>query len=53
MRDVIPRTLLVGVILSLYAIRVRSEAAHGRVTRTPLPIRIRVVPEYRTLDLAL
>jgi hypothetical protein len=53
MRDVIPRTLLVGVVLSLYAVRVRSKAAHGRVTGTPLPLRIRVVPEYRTLDLAL
>lgn len=53
MRDVMPRTLLVGLILSLYAVRVRSQLAHGRVTGTALPVRIRVVPEYRTLDLAL
>ena len=53
MRDVMPSTLLVGIILSLYAVRVRSQIAHGRITGTPLPLRIRVVPEYRTLDLAL
>ena len=53
MRDVIPRAMLVGLILSLYAVRVRSEVAHARVTRTTLPFRIRVVPEYRALDLAL
>ena len=53
MRDVMPSTLLVGIILSLYAVRVLGQVAHGTVTRTPLPLRIRVVTEYRTLNLAL
>ena len=52
-RDVVPGTLLVTLILSLYAVGVLSQFAHGRITGTPLPLRIRVVPEYRTLDLAL
>jgi len=53
MRDVIPGTLLVVFVLSLYAVGIHGEAADYRVARTTPPVRIRIASEYRALNLVL
>jgi hypothetical protein len=51
--DVVPGTIHVALVLRLDTVGIRREISHHLVTRTTSPFLIRVVPEYRVLDLAL
>ena len=53
MRHVIPGTLLIHLILGCNAIWIRREVTDNPDTRATPPTRIRITPEYRSLNLVL
>jgi len=53
MRDVIPGTLLIHLVLGRNAIWILREIANDLGSRATPPPRIRIAPEYRSLNLVL